>query len=570
MTLGTRPPTDLLVEPSARTVPLADLVKLVREGKVRVPHFQRGFRWQPRDAVKLIDSVLRGFPIGSLLLWQKNAPAGTVQLHDVRIEAPEMPTALYVVDGQQRIVSFLNVFDDTAGREGDFALVYDLGKEPFKVRLRRKSDENTNDAIPLPDLFELTKVLRWVGEHPRHVDSVDRINEATQRLRQYNVPVYEVSSQDDQVLREIYDRMNNAGKRLSRAEAFWGLHAPDEKAKQAQTLQTIRERLRDELAWGEIDPATLLHSFLARRGPDVFRDIHIEFDGERESLGDFAQETKEAAHEGAFDALRRAITFLRDHVNVPHFSFLPNSFILIVLTRFFAFFPKPHPRNLDLLQRWYWRTLLVGPALARGSTTSTNRELCGCVQEHQEDDSVQRLLDKVSGLPLHYPNPRKFNATSAETRIMLCALWSMQPQNPDGTPVSASLLTETIGDAATPSQACPRLFPGSQLTDELYGSLANRLIAPDVPDEVLRDFGSWADTALEANLIDPQLPPDKLVHRRLELLDESLRRLLDDKMARGSDDSRPLEAYNLDLADEEPSEGDGFSIPEESHGLVDG
>lgn len=59
MTSATDPHPDLLAEPSARTFPLAQLVSLIREGKVRIPHFQRGLRWGTPDAVALIDSVLR-------------------------------------------------------------------------------------------------------------------------------------------------------------------------------------------------------------------------------------------------------------------------------------------------------------------------------------------------------------------------------------------------------------------------------------------------------------------------------------------------------------------------------
>ena len=92
MSLDEQPRADLLAEPTARTYPLAQLVGMVREGVVRVPHFQRGLRWKKADAVALIDSVLRGFPIGSLLLWQRKAPAETVRLGEVTVEAPSGPT----------------------------------------------------------------------------------------------------------------------------------------------------------------------------------------------------------------------------------------------------------------------------------------------------------------------------------------------------------------------------------------------------------------------------------------------------------------------------------------------
>ena len=115
MTTVQRP--DSMAQPSARTFPLAQLVDLLRQGSVRVPHFQRGLRWKTADAVSLLDSVLRGFPIGSLLLWRQRAAAGEVRLGGVVIHAPEQTEALSVVDGQLRVTTFLNVFDARCGRE---------------------------------------------------------------------------------------------------------------------------------------------------------------------------------------------------------------------------------------------------------------------------------------------------------------------------------------------------------------------------------------------------------------------------------------------------------------------
>lgn len=157
------PQADLLAEPSARTYQLANLVSLVRDGTVRVPHFQRGLRWKRSDAVALIDSVLRGFPIGSLLLWRREAPKESLRLGQVGIEAPARSDALYVVDGQQRITTFLNVLDPEVGLSGEFALVYDLKQRPFRVRPRGRNEPEEH-AIALPVLFELTKLLRWVSD----------------------------------------------------------------------------------------------------------------------------------------------------------------------------------------------------------------------------------------------------------------------------------------------------------------------------------------------------------------------------------------------------------------------
>ena len=556
MTSATDPHPDLLAEPSARTFPLAQLVSLIREGVVRIPHFQRGLRWRTPDAVALIDSVLRGFPIGSLLLWRRRAPAETIRLGNVEINAPEQSDALYVVDGQQRLTTFLNVFDPRHGLEGEFALVYDLDAQPPKVRSRSRKDSNNNsDSIPLPVLFDLSKLLRWTSEHGKYADRIDEINAATQRLREFHVPAYEVRSQDDGVLREIYDRMNNAGKRLTRAEAFRGLFAPEEGTADATTFETIQADIRDRLQWGQLDLDTVLHAFLARRGPNMYRDIHIEFSKERRRIPEFPDEDREQSHQRTLDALEIAINFLRYKAGVPHFTFLAYRYLLVVLTRFFAHFPDPCARNLNLLQRWYWRAALTGPSMSGGMTGSA-RALTSCITPKDEDGSVQRLLKAVEGKPHHKPNASNFGANRASGHIMLCAL--REPRSPDTEqPFEPADLALEIDQGSTPQPACPEIFPRSALDPTLASSLGNRLIAPGTPLEA-RIKLITPETELPAEVRESHFleaspkpdEPDQFVRTREELLQHYINEFLRARTGEDFDDFPPLRSLDLD---EEPA-----------------
>ena len=557
MTSATDPHPDLLAEPSARTFPLAQLVSLIREGKVRIPHFQRGLRWGKSDAVALIDSVLRGFPIGSLLLWRRRAPAETIRLGNVEINAPEQSDALYVVDGQQRLTTFLNVFDPRHGLEGEFALVYDLDAQPPKVRSRSRKDSNNSDSIPLPVLFDLSKLLRWTSEHGKYADRIDEINAATQRLREFHVPAYEVRSQDDGVLREIYDRMNNAGKRLTRAEAFRGLFAPEEGTADATTFETIQADIRDRLQWGQLDLDTVLHAFLARRGPNMYRDIHIEFSKERRRIPEFPDEDREQSHQRTLDALEIAINFLRYKAGVPHFTFLAYRYLLVVLTRFFAHFPDPCARNLNLLQRWYWRAALTGPSMSGGMTGSA-RALTSCITPKDEDGSVQRLLKAVEGKPHHKPNASNFGANRASGHIMLCALWAREPRSPDTEqPFEPADLALEIDQGSTPQPACPEIFPRSALDPTLASSLGNRLIAPGTPLEA-RIKLITPETELPAEVRESHFleaspkpdEPDQFVRTREELLQHYINEFLRARTGEDFDDFPPLRSLDLD---EEPA-----------------
>ncbi len=549
---------NLAVEPSARTYTLATLVALVREGRVRVPHFQRGLRWNTADAAALIDSVLRGYPIGSLLLWKRRGSAETVSLGKVRIDAPEMDEALYVVDGQQRVTSFVNAFHPEAGMDGPFALVFDLKERPFRVRARRSYE---HDSIPLPVVFDLNLLLRWTRDNPQYLDLIDEINEATTRLREFHVPAYEVRSDDGTALRHIYDRMNNAGKRLSRAEAFWGLFAPEEKLADSRTsLTTLQEHVLTSLEWGRIDDDTILRVFLARRGPDVTRDIHLEFNSDRRPAIDFPDESLETAHLGALDALERTVAFLRDEAGVPHFTFLAYRYLLVVLARFFALFPEPDPRNIELLRRWYWRAALAGPGVARGSATGAMRQLAACVRRGDESGSVQQLLDAVSGKPDFRPDPHVFRANHAATHIMLCALWDLDPISPDaGEVFTEKDLSVQIETGSSPNPVCPELYPRTEIPQAYRQAIGNRVIMPGIPLKEMRvrilssngvteeEKGLLASHLLDAELLNAV--PEDVVVRRTEDFDKSLTAFLRRMTGEGFDDTPPLREFDLDLDD---------------------
>jgi uncharacterized protein with ParB-like and HNH nuclease domain len=41
-----------------------------RDGRLVLPDFQRDFVWKPTDVVKLLSSLLNGYPIGGLLVME--------------------------------------------------------------------------------------------------------------------------------------------------------------------------------------------------------------------------------------------------------------------------------------------------------------------------------------------------------------------------------------------------------------------------------------------------------------------------------------------------------------------
>lgn len=425
-------------KPNARTYSLEDIVGEVLDGGVRIPDFQRAFRWQWDDAKRLLDSIVRGYPIGSLLLWSRSAPAARLSLGALTIDAPQKDEALWVVDGQQRLTSLASALNDAGSRDPRFAIVYDLAHQQFA-----KPADGRPHLIALPVIFDLQRLLKWFSEHAESAQYFEEGTRVAKAIRQYTIPAYIVKQEDEEVLRDIFDRMNNYGKRLTRAEVFSALHAGARGDGPPRAFPDIVEHIEARYGFGGLDEDTVLRAILARRSPDVTRDIRAEFSADRVSR-EFPDETADQAYRAGEEALSRAVAFLQEDAGVPHFGFLTYRYLLVVLTRFFAHHPEPAQRNRELLRRWFWRAAMVGPVMFSGWTQAM-RALAAHVKPNAEVQSVQALLDAVSRFPLTPPMIAKFRSTSASSRMLLCALWALRPRSVlTGEPYDRALLGRAL------------------------------------------------------------------------------------------------------------------------------
>ena len=480
--------------PRATTLDLEELTEMAWNGLIRVPHFQRPLRWQRSDVIRLFESIVLGYPVGSFLLWSRPAPAEQLKLGALRIQAPETSRALWVVDGQQRIISLANALHPDGAKDSRFALAYDLRNRQF---IPLPSTEEPM-VMPLPVLFDLTRVLRWFTTYPEVAHLVQQANEVTRTLRQFKIPAYEVVQEDPRVLQDIFDRMNNFGKRLSRAEIFSGLFAGDEAAKDStSTLDRIAQNIDDDLGFGLIDNDTVLQAVLARRGPDVKREIRNEF-GIEEKVGlsrrthqpgraiiEFPGEDRDTAYALGEEAMRRAVLFLQSEAGVPHFSMLPYRHLLVVLTRLFAHHPEMDPRSLLLLRRWFWRAALVGPEVFRGSTTGAIRFLNYAVKPHDLTSSIQAMHRLVERPEVPMPNLERFRSNEASTKIVLCSWWSMGPRSlATGEQFAREDLSFALQDRPTALDAVRYIVSRYSVPKEYRLWAADRILLPVTDGEV--------------------------------------------------------------------------------------
>ncbi|GAA1989927.1 DUF262 domain-containing protein [Amycolatopsis minnesotensis] len=536
---------------STTTMDVESLVGMAWNGQIRVPSFQRDFRWHWEDVRRLFDSIVRGYPVGSLLLWVRKADEQRLRLGTLDIDAPASTEALWVVDGQQRITSLANALHPDGQQDQRFALAYDLRDEQF-VRLPKVEDPL---VIPLPVLFDLQKILIWFNHHSGISDRLEQASGVTRTLRQFQVPAYQVRQADPKVLQDIFDRMNNYGKRLSRAEIFSALN--DQEVAGQLTIDLIAEHIASDLGFGTIDGNTILQGVLARRGSDVKRDIRDEF----AVNGD---EGRDAAYHEGEQALRRAVAFLQQDALVPHFSMLAYRYLLPPLARVFAHHPNPDPRNRRLLRRWYWRAAVAGPQQFKAGTGDAARMLCSRVLEKDLSSSVQNLLELVEQSEHVLPDLRSFATNQAATKIVLCSWWAAGPRNPDShEQYEISDLADCLVDRTTARDAVRYLAPNMSVTKPYRPWAANRVLMPIVEidseevglrlvDKVVTDEASWSKV-LESHAVTDEIIEllrvgalSKALEKRRELLTTHLQDFLQNMCEWGFEDTPSLTELVLD------------------------
>ena len=480
----------LETRPGATTFDLDDLVELAWRGQIRVPHFPRDFRWTRQDVVRLFDSIVKRYPVGSLLLWRRPAPAQRLTLGALHFDAPQVDQALWVVDGQQRVTSLANALHPDGARDLRFNLGYDVRDD----RIVNRPGTDDPYVIPLPILFDLAKVLDWFATHPEVGDYRNRAFELAKHLRQFAIPAYQVVQDDTLVLRQIFDRMNNYGKRLSRAEIFSALNAGDESdAEHTLTIDQIADHVEDEFGFGRIDADTVLRAILARRGPDVHREIRFEFDDDnRRGDLEFRNEDRDSAFAAGEEALVRAVRFLQS-IGVPHVALLAYRYLLLVLTRVFAHHPEPDPANLRLLGRWYWRAAVLGPEIFKGGTTGALRILGTRVRPGDLTGSVGDLLSVLDNEhQVTVPDLRRFRTNEASAKITLCSWWERGPRSPNtGVPFELPELTEALLDRTTAADAVA-IFVARRFVPEPYRLWAsNRALVPALIEPAAEVSGAF-------------------------------------------------------------------------------
>ena len=525
------------MQPKHETFRLSELRDLVATGRVRIPDFQRSFRWTNQDVVALFDSLHHGYPIGNLLMWKREAPAQRLTVGSIDIDAPQRPDALWLVDGQQRVTSIINAMDAGSQRDARFAVGYDLENACVVSTLGRHS----RAVMPLFRLFDFVSAWQWFEENTEFQALRGRYQEAFNTFNAVSVPATVLEGADEDKLRVIFDRINQSGKKLKSFEVFEALNSS---VSDGRTLRSISDAVARSTNFGLLSEDQVLNVLKARRNPDYMRDVRDEFGDERRKNSDFPDEDRDEAYAQTEFVLKRATRFLQDNCCIPHVTLLPYSAILVVVSRFFALFPEPKRRNKELLKRWVWRTIVKTIEGTISSGNVQTRTFLKSVRRGDESDSVQGLLEsvgeRVTADRIAIPTARM---NRSDAKACVCAMWSHYMRSEDCTGQALTALFDSlVGDYGSAADLLVDYVGHDRMGEDSggsYSSLANRILL--VNEDARQDedaLRAFMTAHLDMLMLpegteesEHQMDPEKLISRREEVVSARVNEFFDSMMA---------------------------------------
>jgi hypothetical protein len=332
--------------PEARPERISRLVSRIESGDIKVPKFQRGFVWKRDQIIELLDSIYKGYPIGSVLLWRTNEKLpnerniGGFHLPETQDQYPTN----YILDGQQRLTTIYGALHPSASTTNpDFNVYFDLTDKIFF----HLEGEPANTQIPVSILFDTTRFrqcqtfLSSLEGGKAYVNETDRLNET---FREYSVPLITVTEPDTTQISLIFERINSTGTNLTifdlMVAATWS-----EDFDLNDHVKAIVDEM-DEKDFGNVGRATILRALSTCASKSAKRETIL-------TLRTLDKAELLAQMERTKEALRRAVDFLATEVSVISDDFLPYERQLVLLAYVMA---QAGQLNTETLRRWFWRT----------------------------------------------------------------------------------------------------------------------------------------------------------------------------------------------------------------------
>lgn len=501
---------------------LPQILQDLRTGELRLPRFHRPFVWSDEQRLRLLDSIYRGLPIGSILIWRTKEHAlrthqrvDSLPLGACTSEPEGGGVKQYLLDGHQRLITLYTslgeglIDEEPSSEPGpgaenderevaaaagghDWRVYFDLATKEFLLPSRRA------EAPPLPwlplsilldpyQLHEFLARLRRGGAEPA---LINRAQALANTFKDYSIPLVPVVTEDLELVTESFQRINSTGTDWDQIHMISALTWSEE-FDLNESLQEIRQEL-GQVGWQELDDRVILSVCKAALGLNILL-------GETEAIQKGLDENPGLLPR-VRDQLMKAAGFFNTHCHVHGPKTLPYSLQLVLLAD--ALYLRDHsleedlpPGLADRLVRWFWLTTYTE---AFGSSSSgylrrTKEHLEEVVLQGGEPLSHDLFSREVRGL-------RRFDFRAARSKALALRLAARCEEEQKAYEVLAE-----EGGSATPMLIRRSTLKVRSLAEEP----ANRIVAdprefPDLRRKLQNEPHTVPPTTLEAHAISKE------------------------------------------------------------------
>jgi len=342
-------------QPQPLAQPFSTLMHQIETGAVKIPQFQRNFVWDRHKSAKLVDSLLKGYPIGTFIFWRTREELRSIRnLGD--FELPPTPPGdyvHYVLDGQQRLTTLfatvrgLSVERD--GRPNDFSRMYiDLAADTDQdLVITDVSEKEPQSFIGVRQLLdgEFTTLAGYPAKYH------EKMKEYKKVLEGYNFSVILVPEAPIDVATEIFTRINVTGQPLSVFEIMVAkTYSVDRDFDLAHKTSELLQRLADA-RYGTIPDIVVLQTVSAIMTKECSKKAILKLNKER-FIDTWPQ---------AVEAIKAAVDYLRQVLRIPVSQLVPYKALVVPLAYFFYHHPnRPIGEMKSRLIELFWRVSLGG------------------------------------------------------------------------------------------------------------------------------------------------------------------------------------------------------------------
>jgi hypothetical protein len=344
-----------LPEPQTRT--FSSLVLEIEKGQIKIPQFQRDFVWSIQKSAGLIDSIIKGYPIGTFIFWRTKDRLRSVRnIGGQELPEPDQGESVdYVLDGQQRLTSLFACLQGVSIKRADSNRIDDFSKiwidlkaeEDERIVTIEKDDERPSDFISILDLLtgDFTVLASYPTEHH------EKLKQYKNRIESYQYSIIQVKDAPIDIATEIFTRINVGGKPLSLFEIMVAKTFDHEKNFDlAEKFQELIDSLRPH-DYETISDATVLQLV----------SILITKECKRQKILKLKKADFINIWDKAVDSIERTVEYFKGFYRIPVSQLLPYNALIVPFSYFFYHHnDKPTGNKQKYLQDFFWRCSLSG------------------------------------------------------------------------------------------------------------------------------------------------------------------------------------------------------------------